>query len=159
MVRNLRIHIKERGAVPRKLRKLHTKVSKEAWGSTGKLFHSEMRDKRFTEEHANVARYHKRTDKYTARKQKKFGHTRPLEFTGETRRLVRTANISATSKGSKVKYPGARKLNFRPKGGFIRMNQEFRKLTSAEKSEMGKHFDNELQSGMNADNNTETRAL
>jgi len=171
--RNLSIKIKERGPVPRTMRKVYTKARKEGWTSTGKLFHEEMRDKRFTKEHARTARYRKRSGEefesnkeskafrqsYTGQKYRKFGHTRPLEYTGETRRLVRTANISSTSKGGRVKYPGARKLNFRNPHSSIQMSKEFRKLTGAEKRTLAKQYDKVIDREMNADKTTTERSL
>ena len=153
------IKIKERGAVPRKLRKVYTRGSKVAWFEAGKHFHADMRDERFTEEHARKARYVKRSDKYTRYKEKKFGHRNPLEFSGQTRRLVRTSRISSTSKGSKVRYPGARKFNFRNPNSPIHMQKEFRRLTADEKRRLAKEYDEVLNREMNADNTTTTRTL
>jgi hypothetical protein len=130
-----------------------------------------MRDERFTKSHARKAHYKKRRGEeaglsrqaffssYTGQKQRKFGHTRPLEFTGETRRLVKTANITSTSKGGKVRYPGARKFNFRNRYSSIRMSEEFRRLLPSEKTELAKEYDKTLNREMNADQTVSTRNI
>jgi hypothetical protein len=171
MTQTLKVRITERGAVPRRLSKVYTRESKASWYDTGKLFHGEMRDKRFTQEHARVARYVKRAGEeqglserafrrtYTGKKERKFGHRRPLEFSGETRRLVRTANISSTTKGASVRYPGARKFNFRNPHTTINKAKEFRHLTAAEKKTLAANYDDKLNAGLNRDNTTETRTV
>jgi len=162
-----RVTIKERGAVPRGMRKVHNQASKKAWYATARRFHVEHRDDRFTKSHARKANYKKRSGErpgqspvgYTARKKRKFGHTRPLEFSGETRRAVRSANIVATSKGGRVKYAGARKLNFRNPHSDIDMAAEFRRLIPEEIEDMAKHYDDILDRELNADNTTNTERI
>lgn len=163
-----RITIKERGAVPRRMMKAHNAAAKTAWFSAGKLFHEAMRDARFTAEHARKAGYDKRKGEesgidtkaffrsYTGRKIRKWGHRRPLEWSGETRRKVRYANINNTSKGCRVAYPGASKLNFRPKGGRINMADEFRRLLPTEIDKLAAGFDTSYEFQMGRDNTTIT---
>lgn len=57
------------------------------------------------------SKYYKRT--YTWRKLKKFGHTRPLEWTGESRALANVRDVRSTSKWARI-YSHARVLNFKP---------------------------------------------
>ena len=171
MIPALKVQIKERGAVPRKLRKVYTASSKVAWAETGRKFHAEMRDDRFTKEHARVARYVKRRGEepglsesdfrrsYTGKKLSKWGHTNPLQWSGETRRNVRSANISQTSKGATVRYPGARKLNFRNPHSSINMADEFRRTTADERKELAAQYDTSLNREMNADKTTEVRTI
>ena len=171
MIPAIDVKYKEKGAVPRKMRKVYTASSKVAWYDTGIRFHGEFRDKRFSVAHARKAGYKPRRGEepgltqqeffrsYTGRKLKKFGHRRPLEFSGETRRNVRSASISSTSKGSRVRYPGARKLNFRNPHSDIRMAEEFRKLLPDEITDLAQHYDRKLDHEMNADNTTETRSI
>ena len=115
-------HVKiiERGATPRKLKKAMSAAQKAQWAETGKRFHVAMREARFTDAHAREAHYIKRKGEnlaqgsqayrrsYTGRKAARFGHTRPLEYTGEARRLARSANISSTAPLSATSLPAAR---------------------------------------------------
>ena len=130
------------------------KVLKESWLKAAKHFHAEMRDKRFTIEHARAAGYAPRkgdgkTGKefwrsYQGRKQKKYGHQRPLEFTGKTRAAVRAyVSLSSTSKGGKAAYPGARVFNYKNPKSDPAMNLalEFRRITPAEAIELAKIID------------------
>lgn len=172
MTMALKVTIKESGPVPRHLTKAHSKASKVAWNETGKSFHQHLRDKRFTEKHAREARYQKRTQKYTDYKQRKHGHTRPLEWSGETRRAVRTAKVVTAGGtfaesdegglnvgGARVTYAGARKLNFRSSPNAPNMAAEFRKLTADEKRQLAAAYDVSLNRELNADNTTSTRTL
>lgn len=133
---------------------------KQTWANIGKFFHLNMRDKRFTKEHAIKAGYalRKGEDKgtgtkeffksYTGRKFKKFGHTRPLEFTGRTRAAVRSANISSTSNGGKVAYPGANVFNYHNPFSVpeLRPNLEFRRVLPDEAEQLAKQFNSEIDS-------------
>lgn len=57
---------------------------------------------------------------------------KPLVWSGESRRLARSASITSTSKGVKIKYPGLRKFNLRHPKSQIRMNEEFRRIADYE---------------------------
>lgn len=128
-------------------------VLKEAWFDAGRYFHEHFRDLRFTREHALKAGYTKRKgeglpDKqfkrsYTGRKFRQFGHTRPLEFTGDTRRAVKMANISSTSSGAKVAYAGARVFNYHNPLSDPAMNlaEEFRKILPEEAEQLAMILD------------------
>ena len=155
----LAIKVKERGATPRHLRKVHTQAGTTAWASTGWYFHSDMRDDRFTKEHARTARYQKRTEKYTERKRRQFGHTRPLEFSGDVRRRVKTAKISSSGNGANVRYSGARKLNFRRWHSSPKMALEFRRITADEKRKLAAHYDDKLDTELNADQTQSTETI
>lgn len=158
----LNIRVTERGAVPRRLRKVYTNAAAVAWKSAGTLFHSDMRDNRFTEEHARKARYITRSPKYQKQKERRWGHTRPLEFSGETRNavsLVKMSSFGGKSKGIRLAYPGARKLNFRGKGSQIRMSEEFRRLIVSEKRQLAEQFDKTLGKEMNSDQTVSTEIV
>ncbi len=115
-----------------------------------------MRDARFTEAHARAAGYAHRKGEllprdtaafrrsYTGRKLRMFGHTRPLEFSGETRNKVRAASINATNKMGRAAYPGASKFNFRHPKSKIRMNEEFTRLLPHEVEQLGEYYDQQL---------------
>jgi len=142
----VKFEIKTRGATPRSLRKATNAATKDSWQETGLFFHTDLSDARFSHKHATLAGFATRTKKYQSTKLKKFGHTNPLEFSGETRRRVRTANITATSKGVSVRYSGANKLNFRnPKARVpINMADEFRRVTQPEATTLVGVFDRAL---------------
>lgn len=117
-----------------------------SWAVAGRFFHANLRDRRFTLEHAKKAGYAPRKGQqqgigtkaffrsYTGRKLKRFGHMRPLEWSGETRKAVRMANISSTSNGARVAYAGARAFNFRNPNSdpTMNLNLEFRKVLPEE---------------------------
>jgi hypothetical protein len=140
---------------------------KTSWYNAGKFFHLNLRDKRFTKEHAMKAGYTLRKGEasgagtknffrsYTGRKLKKFGHTRPLEFTGETRAAVRTASISSTSNGGKVSYPGAKKFNYKNpfSNPTMNLNLEFRKVLPDEADLIAKQINSEINSNWVFNNN------
>ena len=165
------IRVRDRGATPRNLRKVYTAAAKTTWKKVGLYFHKNLRDRRFTELHARQANYRRRKgegmprdskgwrNSYTGRKFAKHGHTRPLEFSGETRRLVRSANISVTSKGAKVKYAGARKFNFKHPKSQIRMREEFSRVLSSEADAMAGVFDGGLDRTMKQSKTTSTVTL
>lgn len=156
------INVKERGLVPRKIRKAMTAILKDGWFSLGRRFHTEYRDKRFTVGHAREAGYSKRKGQGMAKGSKgwrrsyygrKFlspehgggaNQADPLVFSGDTRELVRRAKITSTSKGTKVRYPGARKLNFKHPKSKIRMSDEFRRVLPREVDSLAEGFDREV---------------
>ena len=148
--------IRDRGATPRKMRPAFNSASKLSWYATALEFHQSLRDKRFTEQHARAAGYAHRKGEllprgskafrqsYTGRKLRMFGHTRPLEFSGETRRKVRFARISSGHRFGRIAYPGASKFNFRHPRSRIVMSEEFRRITQAEAQYLGEIYDADL---------------
>lgn len=155
------VTIRERGPTPRNFRKVQGECQKAAWLATAAYYHRNLRDKRFTPEHAIEAKYYQRKGEglpkgsksyrrsYTGRKERKFGHTRPLEFSGRTRDKVRIATLSSTRSGGRAAYPGANVFNFRHPKSRINMAIEFRRLTNSEGSELAGVFDRELDRQLN----------
>jgi hypothetical protein len=149
----LTVNLRDRGTTPRNLQKAMTAAKRAAWHDTAVRFHSEYRDKRFTEAHAREANYVKRKGEalargskqfrqsYTGRKLQMKGHTNPLEFSGKTRAAVRMASISSTTKGGKASYAGASTFNFKHPRSQIKMSEEFRRLIPREANELGQYFD------------------
>lgn len=148
------ITIRDRGPVKRGRRRAFGNASKLAWATTAEYFHEHLRDRRFTPEHAQAAGYARRKGElqpagsksfrrsYTGRKQKRFGHTNPLQFTGETRRRIASEfNITSTKKGGKIAYRGASKFSFRHPRSRVRMNEEFRRLIPSEIETLADVFD------------------
>lgn len=155
------IRIRERGNVPRRMKKAFNASSKESWEDTAKYFHANLRDKRFTPEHARKAGYTARRGERMSRSQRGFnrtyygrklrsrfgggrGRANPLEWTGRTRRNVRFARISSTSKGGKASYSGARVFNLRNANSRVNMAAEFRRITDDEITELADVYDRHL---------------
>lgn len=135
--------------IGRSLRKAYTEASQPSWEETGRTFHSRMRPKRFTHAHAKAAGYMARKPGYEKRKFRKFGHTDPLVWSGEVKRLVASARVTArkgtgqvgNQGGVRVAYPGARKLNRRHADSKIEMQKEFTRVTDDEATELGRYFE------------------
>lgn len=144
-------NIRDRGATPRGMAKRINAMKKSAWNAAGLLFHTDMRDQRFSQTHANQAGYARRSPKYIKRKQKRMGHSNPLQFSGRTRRAVRAARISATSNGAKVTYAGARVLNFRNPKSQVNAAVEFATITQAEADKLAAKVDQVLDRQLSAD--------
>lgn len=160
------ITVRDRGNVPRNMKKAFNAAAKAAWFQTAKHFHSEMRDARFTPSHATEAGYTARKGQnlpqgskawkrsYYGRKfssQKHgggIGKADPLVFTGNTRRAVRTASITSTSKGGKAAYSGARVFNFRHPKSKVNMADEFRRITPRESIKLAFQFDKYLDESL-----------
>ena len=162
------VGIRERQPLAKGLRRAFNAASKLAWEHTGQYFHDELRDLRFTPEHAQEAGYFKRKGEGQAVGSKAFkrsyqgkkfyspnrgggrNQANPLEDSGETRDLVRTNyRVQATSKRVEVRYPGARKLNFRNPRSRIRMNEEFKRLTDRELTLLARVYDDKLDEILN----------
>ena len=148
--------LRDRGLTPRGMKRAFNAASKAAWYLVAKYFHEYYRKARFTEEHAREAGYAARKGEliprgskafqrsYTGRKLRMKHHTRPLEFSGETKEAVKQASITSTSKGGKAAYAGASKFNFRHPKSKIRMSEEFSRITKREAQELGEYYDEQL---------------
>jgi hypothetical protein len=176
-------NIEERGAVPRRFRVVQNESSRAAWRAVGQMFHDTMRDKRFSKEHGLKAGYAKRRGEeagasgkafwksYTGEKQKKWHHTRPLEWSGTTRRNVRSARYETQATeygvagpgkrggGIRIFYPGAQAFNFRPKGGRIHMRDEFTRLLKEEVDTLTREYERVYVDKWNADRRTTTMRI
>jgi hypothetical protein len=137
----------ERGATPGLLAKAHNEAAKEGWQETGRYWVANIRDKHFTQAGAREYGYTKRKGEgmvrgskaykrsYTGRKEARFGHTRPLEFSGKSRSLTRTARISGTAKGATVRM-NAPALNFKHPKSQIVMRDELTRISQPEAREL-----------------------
>lgn len=158
----LAIEVRQREPIGRGLKRAFNEAAKKAWTETAQYFHDHFRDERFTPEHAVKAGYAKRRGQGLTPGSKEFkrsyygrklasdrgggyGKANPLVFSGVTRRAVQTQyRIAATSKGGKVRYAGARALNFRNPNSRIRMNEEFRRLLPEEARRLADVYDSAL---------------
>lgn len=84
---------------------------------------------------------------YTGRKLRRFGHTRPLVYTGESRRLANIRDVRATMKGNRVVIH-ARTLNRKNKHSQINMREEATVINAAEERVLAGVFDTTLQRGI-----------
>lgn len=141
--------IRDRGPTPRGMRTAFNASSKASWYEAGVHYHTEMTDRRFTNRHASLAGFEPRKRTYEFRKFKEQGHTRPLEYSGESRRQVKAAAISSTSKGARVRYAGARKFNFRHPESSINMAEEFTRVLPSEADELAQVYDRDLDQRLN----------
>lgn len=69
---------------------------------------------------------------YAARKQRHLGHSEPLVFSGEGKRLALSNNRNVRSTRDKIVIPLPRKFNFRNPNSKIRMSDEIRRVTPRE---------------------------
>jgi len=82
---------------------------------------------------------------YTGSKLKRYGHTRPLELTGASRRqATATAVVRSTSKSVRVSFP-AGNLSFSHPSGRINMRREVEAISAADRYELGQIMDNALE--------------
>jgi hypothetical protein len=103
-----------------------------------------MRPKHFTHEGAQEYGYTPRSGEaggtsskdffrsYTGRKQRKFGHTLPLVYTGELREMSKTANIQPTASGVHVALSRANKANWHNPNSQIDMRDELTRVSDEE---------------------------
>jgi hypothetical protein len=143
--------IRDRGATPAGCAKRINVMKKVAWEDAAILFHSEMRDSRFSKAHARAAGYASRKHLYTMRKLKVKGHTNPLQWSGTTRRAVRAARISTTSNSARVAYAGARVLNFRNPKSQVKAAVEFSTITKSEADAIAQRYDTVLDRQLGID--------
>lgn len=152
----LAIGLRDRGPIAAGMKRAFNNASKTSWQRTALHFHAQLRENRFDPDHQREAGFALRKGQglpkgskayrgsYTGRKERRFGHTRALEFTGDTRRAIKSASVSSTSKGGKVSYPGARAFSFRHPRSKIRMQDEFRRILPAEAEELAHVYDGHL---------------
>lgn len=156
------IKIRERGPVPRSMAKQHRQASREAYQAIAEQHHREHTPKRFTKAHGQAAEYRKRKGEelqfgtkafwgsYTGRKLRKFGHTLPLVWSGQTRDRARMATIQVTTNRGQLRY-SVNALNYNPWA-----RDEFTTLTGPEVRALGQTwesvysrlFDRNMDQGM-----------
>lgn len=97
-------------------RKLIRQAVKTTLGEVGLDWHRNTLPKHFAETAAVSYRYQKRKPKYEAEKLRRFGHNRPLVFTGAlSAQVMRLARITYTGKGVRVTMKGPKYLYQRRK--------------------------------------------
>lgn len=153
------IQVTDRGNTPRRLQKTMRQVMKAAWETTGQHWHAEYRELRFDPNYARRAGFTRRKGEglprgsaafrrsYTGRKVRIYGHENPLEYSGDTRRRIRSTTLSATSKGVKLRY-SANKFNFKHPKSRVRMSEEFRTITPQDERQLAEFFDRQVDIGL-----------
>lgn len=148
------------GAVPRTLAKQWSALMREEWRRTGHYWHDRYREKHFTRQGGREYKYTRRKGElmrgerrygstYTGRKEKRWGHTRPLVFTGFTRRLARQRVVRPTRRGVKIpiRAPG---LNRRHPKSRVNMAREMRTVSRAEVVEITRNLERRMQRAIRA---------
>jgi len=135
-------NIKYSGPIPRHVRARLRRILKEGYQYIGIFWHRHYRAKHFTREAYQEYYYTPRKGEgktgkafwrsYTGRKQRRFGHTRPLVWSGESERASRRRDVRATSKGVKI-FIHANKLNFRNPHSNINMREEMTRVSTRER--------------------------
>jgi hypothetical protein len=145
------ITLTKRGPTPKLLARELNSINREAARSMGHLWRQRYFDKHFTLAGANEYGYapregsslrpgvkgFKRT--YTGKKLAKFGHSHPLEYTGESRERASTPRIVATAKRGEAKVRvimNAPAFNFKRPGSAIDMRKELTTVSRREADEI-----------------------
>jgi hypothetical protein len=141
------IALHKAGPVPSLLKRELNNCHRDAMRWAGEFWHRNFREKHFTNAGSTEYNYTPRSGEpgsdfpgrfaqsYTGRKLKKFGHTRPLEYKGESRRRTRSPRIVATAKRGEASVrvvmdaPG---LNRRYAGSQINMRAELVTISAGE---------------------------
>ena len=121
---------------PKGLSRKHIRAEvKESLREIGIDWHRRSLPKHFTETAAHKYRYQRRTVKHRREKLRRFGHQRPLVFTGALAQQVkRMARITPTSKGVRVIMKGPRYLYMRRKDQ--KQPDKARELTATTKGDI-----------------------
>lgn len=115
-------------------REFNNNILKPAYHAVGLYHHRVNTPKRFTSKLRQAPYFTKRKKAYSQNKARRYGHVRPLEFTGQTRKGAKFGVIRATSKGVKVSYRWVKALNYRNKKAPATetMSMEFRNIPKDE---------------------------
>jgi hypothetical protein len=143
--------IKYRGPVPSIALRKRNEIFKAGYLYLLLYWHEHFREKHFT--HAGAREYgytprvgeagsgRKFAGSYTERKLKKHGHTRPLEFSGETRRrAAQTPNVRATSKSARLRLD-VPALNFKHPKSKVLARSEMIRISPAEQVILAREFE------------------
>lgn len=96
---------------PRGMAKAFAEAREKAMADVGRHWHGQMLPKHFEESAFARYKYEPRSPRYVKRKERKYGHRRPLVFTGTLMRTVLgAAQIRATSRRVTVRMSGPRWL-------------------------------------------------
>lgn len=129
-------------------------ILKAAWRKVGEYWHENFRLEHFKNSAMSRYNYTPRRGEsgsgfgfkgsYTKGKMKKFGHTKPLVYTGQSMHATALRDIRPRHDGVKI-HLHAPLFNFRPKGGRIDLNLEMTALTAGEVEQLSRVFNEHLQ--------------
>jgi hypothetical protein len=120
-------------------------------------WHSNILPRHFQRGAAGRYKYQERSRKYNRRKSRKYGHTRPLELTGDLkRRVLRRATITGTSKRATATMDAPRYL-YKYKPEQPDKAAELTAVTQEEATKMAFTLDRNLTVHIN--NNTRRRTV
>jgi hypothetical protein len=132
--------------------------------STGKIFGSAdgFLKFHFTPQafHRYPGAYKARSVSYTRQKERKYGHSNPLEFTGTAKRQIRASiSISGTAKNARGTMQGTKPFNFGGRAGMPDMNAEVRAVNDAEAKALAEFVHDFLVDYMNKNHPEEARRV
>jgi hypothetical protein len=153
------IKVHYEGDVPGLAKRWLNEVKKRAYAVMGRYWHQHFLEKHFTKAGAQEYGYAKRAGEgevgkafwssYTGRKQKKWGHTLALVYSGASRSRARQMDVRATSKGVNIVLH-APALNYKNEYMGMNMSEEIRTITSSEADRLAEAFDAEMVRGLRA---------
>ncbi len=142
------ISVKYTGAEPKIARRAFNNLLKVAYKAIGKMWHRLFRKKHFTKAGAREYRYTPRSGEsgrfhgkqfkrsYLGQKLTKRGHSRPMIWSGKTKRRSAQLRVFATKNSVRVTMAGIVHLNrYRPKkksGLIINLTDEMTRVSRAE---------------------------
>jgi uncharacterized membrane protein len=89
--------------------KTFRQFAKASWDACGEFWHEKILPGHFEVSASRKYHYKRRNKKYEQKKERKWGHRKPLVWSGKMEAtLTRSAQISATSKGVRVKLPNVK---------------------------------------------------
>ena len=148
---------------PEATRKALGEAVREALADIGRYWHGEILPKHFLSSATARYGYKRRGGRYTKRKRKKFGHRRPMVYTGRMQRDLRgRAEIRSSTRSARVKMRTARALNFSgraKRGDYPDMKAEVTETTAAERLTLAKRVDVGVTHRLNAVKTRSTKTI
>lgn len=151
--------IERRGWVAKVSKRKFNDCVRQAFHEIGMYWWRVLRPKHFTHRGATEYNYEPRVGErwnlgskgfrasYTGRKLRRFGHTRPLVYTGQSERDSKIARIVATAKRVRVKMTLSR-LNWRHESRRQTMREELTMISKGEKRFILKLFGDRIVAGL-----------
>lgn len=148
MAVNYEAKIRYKGIVGMGRREFRNAFIKPMYEELGKYWMRYIRPKHFTNAGASEYGYLPRMGErgsewrgkfrasYTGRKLKEKGHTRPLEHSGELKRLSGYSRFSHSYSGMRIMLPRAGKANYRHPNSKIKMQHELTRISRADAHEL-----------------------
>jgi hypothetical protein len=143
--------IRFKGIEPGIPKRQFNNVKKSAYGVCARLWFTRFRPLHFQESAYSRYRFKSRARDYVKRKRREKGHNRPLVWSGDSERVTRMARITSTNKFGRVSM-APNNLRWKHPSSHIRMTQELRTINKNEISELARHFNQDVQTQLNANN-------